>query len=105
MNPLLSLTPAEHVAQCVRIDARVDESHALQIHLDSKAQRQARLDLTILQDAGKDCLNNSSIARLPLSRSVRVPVPVKCAWVMRGAVEPLAGVQADAVQRSHESRS
>lgn len=31
-----------------------------------------------------DFVNSSSIARLPFSPILRVPVPVKCGWVMTG---------------------
>ena len=40
-------------------------------------------------------VNSSSIARLPFSCSVRVPVPVKCACVMTGPSAAVRGCQSD----------
>jgi hypothetical protein len=45
------------------------------------------------------------MARLPLSWSVRVPVPVKCGCEITGALDPSHAAQSLPVQRSQQSFS
>jgi hypothetical protein len=50
-----------------------------------------------------DPANSASMARLPFSWSDRVPVPVKCGWVIAGAAPRSSRSQSSPVQRNQVS--